>query len=135
MTCQTAYVIYLIECECQRQYVGRTIQPLHIRVNKHRANIRNKFLLHGLSRHCALKHSGSKTPFKITPIDHIKPSIHNRFEVLKKREVFWIYKLKTLQPMGLNEVSEMIIQQFKLPMVSYIEDPPFMYFSLNLILF
>lgn len=50
MTCQITYVIYLIECLCGRQYVVRTILKLHLRTNKHRANIQNKFLLHGLSK-------------------------------------------------------------------------------------
>lgn len=68
MTCQTAYVIYIIECPCGLQYVGRTIQKLHLRVNKHRANIQNKFMLHGLSRHCSIDHPSALKPFKITPI-------------------------------------------------------------------
>lgn len=96
MTCKTPYVIYLIECCCNRQYIGRTTQPLHKRINKHRANIHNKFLLYGLSRHCTVDHPDAKKPFKITPIDHINISAHDRFEKLKKRKVYWIYKMKTL---------------------------------------
>lgn len=104
LTCQTSYVIYLMEW----QYGGRTIQKLHLRV-KHRSNIRNKFLLHGFSRHITCNHPSDPTPFKIIPIDPIPPFIHNRFEQLEKREVFWIYKLRSLQPIGLNEVTEVII--------------------------
>lgn len=109
MTCQTPYVIYLMEYPCGQQYVGRTIQRLHQRVNKHRANIRYKFLLHGFSRHVSQDHLSDPRPFKITPIDHIPSFIQNRYEQLKKMEVFWIYKLRSLQPMGLTEVSEVII--------------------------
>ncbi|KAM4018944.1 uncharacterized protein ACNLHF_028338 [Anomaloglossus baeobatrachus] len=36
LTCQSDYVIYLIECECSKQYIGRTSQALHNRVNSHR---------------------------------------------------------------------------------------------------
>lgn len=43
----------------------------------------NKFLLHGLSRHCTFDHPDLSEPFRITPI--------------KKREIFLIYKLKSLQ--------------------------------------
>lgn len=47
---------------------------------------------------------------KLTPLDHIPPSIPNRFEQIKKREIYWFYKLRSLQPMGLNEVTEVIIR-------------------------
>lgn len=114
LTCQTSYIIYLMECPCGRQYVGCTIQKLHQRVNKHRANICNKFLLHRFSKHISQEHISQEhpldpIPFKINPIDHVPFFIQNRFEQLKKREVFWIYKLRSLQPMGLNEVTEVII--------------------------
>lgn len=108
LTCQSSYVIYLLECCCTQQYVGRTLQNLNRCMNKHRANIRNKFLLHGVSRHCAFKHPENPHPISIIPIDVVSPNIQNRFEVLKKKEIFWIYKLKTLQPFGLNEISEIV---------------------------
>lgn len=109
LTCQSSYVIYLITCICGNKYVGRTIQKLHNRANKHRANVRNKFILHGLSRHCITTHPENPNPYKILPIDYIPPSVHNRFENLRKREIYWIYRLQTLQPSGLNEISETII--------------------------
>lgn len=46
LTCHSSYVIYLIHCRCGLQYVGHTTQQLHNRLNKHRANIKNKFNLH-----------------------------------------------------------------------------------------
>lgn len=107
-TCQSSYVIYLLQCICKRQYVGRTIQNLHKRMNKHRANIKKGFLLHGVSRHCSTEHPAVPHPITVTPIDFIDPTVQNRFETLKKREMFWIYRLKTLQPSGLNEITEMV---------------------------
>lgn len=109
LTCRTSYVIYMIQCIFGKQYVGRTTQELHNRINQHRANIKKGFWLHGLSRHCTQHHQGEVHPFKVFPIDHIASNVHNRFEQLKKREVYWIYRLKTLQPCGLNEVSEIIV--------------------------
>ena len=42
-TCKTENVIYLIQCNhCQMQYVGETRNPLHIRLNAHRHDIRHK---------------------------------------------------------------------------------------------
>lgn len=100
------YVIYLVECICKKQYVGRTIQELHDRMNKHRANIKKKFLLHGVSKHCTFKHPDTSGPIKLIPIDQIESNVQNRFDILKKREMFWIYRLRTLQPLGLNEITE-----------------------------
>ena len=42
-TCKTEHVIYLIECNlCNKQYVGETKNPLHIRLNGHRHDIQHK---------------------------------------------------------------------------------------------
>lgn len=101
VTCQTSCIIYQILCCCGHQYVGRTTQKLHTRINRHRANIQNKFLLHGLSRHCTIEHPNEKQPFRGIPIDHIKAMMQNRFDKLKKLEIYWMYRLKTLQPIGL----------------------------------
>lgn len=40
----------------QLVYTGRMIQKLHIQMNKHRSNRKNKFMLHSISRHCTLEH-------------------------------------------------------------------------------
>lgn len=77
-------------------------------MNKHCANIGNKFLLHGVSKYCTFKHPDICHPITIVPIDHVGPTVQNRFEVLKKKEIFWIYKLKTLQPFGLNEITKIV---------------------------
>lgn len=41
-SCQSRYVIYLLECSCGLQYVGWTIQKLQARMNKHRSNSKKK---------------------------------------------------------------------------------------------
>lgn len=43
------------------------------------------------------------------PIDWIPPDTSNRFEALRKMEVYWMIKLQTLRPYGLNEVSEAVL--------------------------
>lgn len=60
-------------------------------MNKHRANIRRKLLFQSVS------------------IDHIDFFTYNGFAVLKRRELYWMYKLKTIQPLGLKEATEVII--------------------------
>ncbi|KAM4034696.1 LOW QUALITY PROTEIN: uncharacterized protein ACNLHF_021375 [Anomaloglossus baeobatrachus] len=71
----------------------------------HMHNIKKGFLLHGLSRHCTMVHD-KKINFTITPIEQISSNISNRHEMLSKKETFWIYKLNTLKPLGLNEEAQ-----------------------------
>lgn len=84
LTCKSSYIIYHMECPCGLQYIGRTIQPLHRRMNKHRTNIRKKFLLQSVSTHYAMAHSETVPSISITLIDHIPLSTHNRSATLKK---------------------------------------------------
>lgn len=108
LTCQSSYVIYLLECGCGYQYVGRTIQKLHSRINKHRNNIKKEFQLHSVSRHCSECHAKEQFPLTLIPIDHIPDNVQNRFNALKRREMYWIFKLATLKPKGLNETREIV---------------------------
>lgn len=100
---------YLLECSCGLQYVGRIIQNLCCRINKHRNYIQKGHHLHSVSRHCFEFHRDESSPITITPIDHVPISVHNRFETLKKREMYWMFRLNTLKPKGLNESKELIM--------------------------
>lgn len=46
ITCLSKGVVYLIQCPCGLQYVGRTKRELRIRLNEHIANIRKGFPNH-----------------------------------------------------------------------------------------
>lgn len=99
LMCHISYVnmlIYVIECICGKKNVGRTMQKLHNRANKHCSNRCKKCQLHSLSRHCASEHPGVSDLYKILPIDHLDPSVHDKFENLKNREVYFMYRLQTL---------------------------------------
>lgn len=109
ITCDTQYVIYLLYCTRGKQYIGKTIKHLRNCVNKHRNNIKRGFQLHSVSKHCWEQHRGENNPIRIIPIEHITIENHNRFETLKQREMYWIFKLKMLQPYGLNKSTEIII--------------------------
>lgn len=108
LTCQSNYIIYLVDCICGQQYIGRTTQKMHLRLNQHRSNIKKGFLKHSVSRHIFNHHPGVPNPITITPIDFISPSTSDRFEKLKNKEMFWIFKLQTLFPRGLNDVTEIV---------------------------
>ena len=40
--CKSKNIIYLIECECGKKYIGRTIQECHERLNGHQSSAKNK---------------------------------------------------------------------------------------------
>lgn len=52
-------------------------------------------------------------PITVIPIDQVHSNVQNKFEILKKKEMFWIYRLRTLQPNGLNEMTELIKDQIE----------------------
>lgn len=90
--------------------MGRTTKKLHNHINKHQANIKKKFMLHGLSRHCASKHPDQINPFVVLPIDILICLYKIGSNNLKKSEIFWMCRLKTLHPLGLDKIAEVIIE-------------------------
>ena len=98
-TCKTEHVIYLIECNlCNKQYVGETKNPLHIRLNGHRHDIQHKKREKPVGAHFSgTGHSLKK--LKILVLEEMR----NKDDLLRKyRESFWIKELNTLHPPGLN---------------------------------
>lgn len=94
----TKNVIYLIWCnQCRKQYVGETGNQLTVRLTQHRYNIKTRkqthlpivqhFITHGL------------TQLKCTIIRH-DPSWTTSQR--RGQERYWIHKLKTREPTGLN---------------------------------
>lgn len=51
ITCGSMGVIYVLECGCGLQYLGRTSRTLHIRVEKHLRNIKKGVVTHNVSKH------------------------------------------------------------------------------------
>ena len=79
---------------CHKQYVGETQNPLHIRLNGHRNNI---------------KHKPLEQPVAAALIIHtlILPSWFQNRCIAKmmscaKEESFWIHQLHSLHPAGMN---------------------------------
>ena len=99
--CKTENIIYLLECAiCGLQYIGETKQQLSKRLNGHRSDANFKPDL-PLSRHLrSTGHHDSFGKLKVTIIDH-NPKWDD--ESRQERESFWIRKLKTLSPNGINE--------------------------------
>lgn len=56
ITCSTVGVVYMLECECGLQYIGRTSRALHVRVGEHSINIKKGLKTHSVSRHFRMCH-------------------------------------------------------------------------------
>lgn len=102
----STYVIYILECECNFQHVGRTTHPLRVCINKHQSNVQGGYTLHSISRHALQVHNCSFEKFSILTIEQTKADTRNRAGILAKSEMFWLYKLQNLVPYGLNEAIE-----------------------------
>ena len=100
VTCKTENIIYLLECGiCGHQYVGETKRQLRDRLNNHRSDAQLK-PHRSLSRHLSSRgHNNSFDDLKVTIIEH-DPTWDDTGR--RNRESFWIRKLKTLSPNGIN---------------------------------
>jgi GIY-YIG catalytic domain len=105
LSCTTRNVIYLISCtKCGKQYVGQTTLTLRDRFTRHRFDINHKENKSVANHFNSSDHSLKDCT--IIPIEAV-----DKKEYLTKRENYWIKKLKTLNPWGLNlqEEAELVI--------------------------
>ena len=104
--CKTRYVVYLISCKsCGMQYVGQTKQPLHKRLNGHRATIRNNKLNTFLCQHFnSDKHSVHDLSVQIIDtVDWEGRDVDEVADELNRKEDFYMKVLNTFYPLGLND--------------------------------
>lgn len=104
ITCCSTHVTYVLECSCGLQYVGRTTRALSVRIGEHVRNIEKEYKYHSVSKHFREIHRRDPRHLKFYAIDKIEPNWRNlnmRREV-SKNGTYWIFKLNTMQPMGLN---------------------------------
>ena len=97
-TCTTTGVIYLISCsKCNQQYVGQTGRKFQERAKEHLYNMTQKTKTIGT--HFSTNNH-SHWDCKIQVIEKVMPNTPNyRLE----REEFWIRKLETQEPNGMNK--------------------------------
>lgn len=125
-TCDCEGVIYLPKCPCGKGYVGQTSRAIKKLLNEHKSNIRtyhNKIITDSKQQKEESKKFGQSTVAK-----HYTEHRHNTSDVrwlileqlthrdeysmrreLLKRESYWINKLGTLAPGGLNESLNLIL--------------------------
>ncbi|XP_068670909.1 uncharacterized protein [Montipora foliosa] len=104
MDCQSAWVIYVIECKiCKLQYVGKSETVFKLPLNNHRNHIKSKVSSCELTEHFL---HNTRTHNFDNDVEQIKRSdmlIERKKELLHKREMFWQRKLNTLQPKGAQQ--------------------------------
>lgn len=102
--CKTTGVIYAAQCPCLKIYVGKTIQPLRMRICQHISTI-NCCEDTPLSRHVRLVHEGDPKSLQFCGITKIKlgPRRGNLDIKLLQEEAKWIFQLDSRSPKGLNK--------------------------------
>ena len=104
--CTTENVVYLLTCSvCKIQYIGETKNSFRHRYGDHKGYIRRKE-----KQPTAIhmnRHNDPEGHYKanILEVIHKDPKLPDTTAFRKKREVFWIYRFKTLIPSGLNKLT------------------------------
>ena len=97
LNCKSKFLIYLTECVLyNKQYTGKSETAFNLRLNKNLLQADQQFRLPG---HNSNKHSKFTLIEQLNDTNIDKQLLKHR---LKKREDFWIIKLKTLLPHGFN---------------------------------
>ena len=98
--------MYLLHCPvCQLQYVGKSETSFNIRLNNHRKDSKNKNPILAC-KHFQNSNHNFQSDSKFALIEQIMKTFTTTKQLrvlLKKPENFWILKLKTLYPDGLNQ--------------------------------
>lgn len=68
LTCNSDNVLYVIQCPCGKQYIGRTKRLLKTRIAEHVANIKKGHEKHTLSRHFKYHHNLEPLRFSVYSI-------------------------------------------------------------------
>ena len=108
LTCNSQNIVYLIECKkCEEQYVGETSKTLRARLTDHISNI-NCYKDTSVAQHFNQFDHNGVTDMQITPIIQL-PDYESKVKnslARRKEESFFIKKLKTMSPNGINEKVE-----------------------------
>lgn len=104
ITCSSEGVVYMLECDCGLQYVGRTSRALHVRIGEHISNIKRGVKTHSVSRHFRLCHQRDPRCLKFWGVEKVPRQWRGGHYIrqLSRRESFWIYETKVLSPFGMN---------------------------------
>ena len=104
---KSGFIIYLLECDiCNIEYVGKSETLFNVRLNNHRKDVKNPNVI-PVSKHFNQHDHEFNNHGKIIIIEQIRNIYTTSTEALRERlkhwENFWILKLETLAPLGLNQ--------------------------------
>ena len=103
ITCKIQNVIYCIICKkCKKQYVGETMRPFQRRMYEHILSVEKPqpYRDTPVSRHF-LKNGHSKKDMQFHIIEHCRD---RQSKWRKERENYWIWRKKTIQNFGINQI-------------------------------
>ncbi|XP_069494653.1 uncharacterized protein [Ambystoma mexicanum] len=103
-TCLSEGVIYCIKCPCGLLYIGQTSRKARVRWNEHKSNVRTNNQHSPIARHFnQAKHQIAQMRFQILEVVQLKNINTSATKRLEQREAYWIERLDTVSPRGLNE--------------------------------
>jgi hypothetical protein len=105
VSCELSNIIYCITCKiCKLQYIGETGRPLRQRIYEHLYSITKSVTRDTpVSRHFHLPHHGpNDLVFHIIEDCNLLLENNDPTSQRKRREMFWIWTLKTIHPYGIN---------------------------------
>ena len=91
--------------QCHMQYIGETKRSFRVRISEHLGDIRNKRNHKPVAKHYNSKNHTINC-LKATILETITrdPELDSTTEVRRSRELFWIHRMRTLDPQGLNSM-------------------------------
>ena len=104
--CKMQNYIYLLSCRsCNVQYVGESIRPLNQRMNIHRTSKTGcTYSINHYDNVCTGETFSIQIIEKLEGNGYKNGSIDSKMRDIRlKREVYWMKKLRTVYPYGLNE--------------------------------
>ena len=105
LRCKSENLIYLLQCRiCQLPYVHKSETPFKIHLNNHRKDAKSQASILAC-KHFNEQNHNFQQHAEITLIEQIKKqtTAEETRIILKRRKNFWVLRLKTLSPDGLNE--------------------------------
>jgi hypothetical protein len=106
VSCESRNVIYCIECtQCGKQYIGETKRSFRIRISEHMGDVRNTRNYKPVARHFNSRNHTIKN-MKNTVLETITqdPELEQSTIHRRTREAYWIHRLRTIDPMGINSM-------------------------------